>query len=94
MEDGVDDGGKNKKLLYYRKKWSSLSEFIRDIKVNFARYYNRRHHRQGYFWRDRFKSVIVDRGETLVSCLASIDLNPLRVGLVKRPEEYCWSSIG
>jgi hypothetical protein len=32
-----------------RLKLSSLSEFMREIKVNFARFYNRRHHRRGYF---------------------------------------------
>ncbi len=81
-------------LPYFRLKLASLSEFVRDIKVNFARYYNRRHNRKGYFWGDRFKSVIVERGETLINCLAYIDLNPLRAGIVKQPEEYRWSSIG
>ena len=84
----------DERLPVIRKKLASLSELMRDIKVNFTRYYNRRHHRRGYFWGERFKSVIVDRGETLVNCLAYIDLNPLRAGLVKRPEEYRWSSIG
>lgn len=64
-----------------RVKLSNLSEFVREIKVGFARYYNKRHNRRGYFWGDRFKSVIVDTGETLVNCLAYIDLNRLRVGL-------------
>ena len=77
-----------------REKLSSLSEFIREIKVGFARYYNKRHHRRGYFWGDRFKSVIVEKGETLINCLAYIDLNPLRAGLVERPEEYRWNSLG
>jgi hypothetical protein len=81
-------------LPYFREKLSSLSEFMREIKVGFARYYNRRHNRRGYFWGDRFKSVIVDKGETLVNCLAYIDLNPLRAGLVKRPEDYRWNSLG
>jgi hypothetical protein len=81
-------------IPYLREKLSSLSEFIREIKVGFARYYNRRHNRRGYFWGDRFKSVIVDKGETLVNCLAYIDLNPLRAGLVERPEDYRWSSLG
>jgi REP element-mobilizing transposase RayT len=78
----------------FRLKLASLSEFVRDIKVTFARYYNRRHNRRGYFWGGRFKSVIVDRGETLVNCLAYIDLNPLRAGIVKQPEKYRWNSIG
>jgi len=51
---------------------------MREIKMGFARYYNRRHHRRRYLWGDRFKSVIVDKGETLINCLAYIDLNPLR----------------
>ena len=77
-----------------RAKLSSLSEFVREIKVGFARYYNKRHNRRGYFWGDRFKSVIVDKGETLVNCLAYIDLNPLRAGIVNRPEDYRWNSLG
>jgi REP-associated tyrosine transposase len=77
-----------------RGKLSSLSEFMREIKVGFARFYNRRHNRRGYFWGDRFKSVIVENGETLINCLAYIDLNPLRAGLVERPEQYRWNSLG
>jgi hypothetical protein len=73
---------------------SSLSEFVREIKVGFARYYNRKHNRRGYLWGDRFKSVIVDKGETLINCLAYIDLNPLRAGIVSRPEDYRWNSLG
>ena len=77
-----------------RLKLSNLSEFIREIKVGFARFYNRRHHRRGYFWGDCFKSVIVENGETLINCLAYIDLNPLRAGLVALPEQYRWNSLG
>jgi hypothetical protein len=67
---------------------------MREIKVNLARFYNRRHGRRGYFWGDRFKSVIVENGATLINCLAYIDLNPLRAGLVERPEQYRWNSLG
>jgi REP element-mobilizing transposase RayT len=81
-------------IPYWRDKLSSLSEFMREIKVGFSRYYNRRYHRGVYFWGDRFKSVIVGKGETLVNCLAYFDLNPVRAGLVERPEEYRWNSLG
>jgi REP element-mobilizing transposase RayT len=81
-------------LPTYRQKLSSLSEFVGEIKVRFARFYNKRHGRRGYFWGDRFKSVVVENGETLVNCLAYIDLNPVRAGLVQRPEDYRWNSIG
>ncbi len=77
-----------------REKLSNLSEFLREIKVVFTRYYNKGHNRRGYFWGDRFKSVIVENGETLINCLAYIDLNPLRAGIVERPEDYRWNSLG
>jgi REP element-mobilizing transposase RayT len=82
------------RIPYWREKLASLSEFMREIKVGFTRYYNRRHNRRGYFWGDRFKSVIVENGETLINCLAYIDLNPLRAGLVELPEQYRWNSLG
>ena len=81
-------------LEYYRKRWTSLSEFVKDIKQAFARYYNKKRNRKGYFWGDRFKSLVVQEGRTLVNLLAYIDLNPIRAGIVKRPEEYRWCSLG
>ena len=81
-------------IPYLRQKWSSLSEYMKEIKQGFSRFYNRRHHRKGFFWSDRFKSVIVDNGETLINCLAYIDLNPVRAGIVKKPEAYRWCSLG
>ena len=81
-------------LPYLREKLGSLSEYVREIKVRFTRFYNKRHGRRGYFWGDRFKSVVVQNGETLINCLAYIDLNPVRAGLVSRPEDYRWNSIG
>jgi hypothetical protein len=77
-----------------REKLSSLSEFVKEIKQSFSRYYNKTHHRRGTLWGERFKSLIVENGETLINCLAYIDLNPIRAGLVKRPEEYRWNSLG
>ncbi len=78
----------------YRAKWEKLSEFMKEIKQSFSRYYNQRHNRRGFFWSDRFKSVLVENGETLIKCLSYIDLNPVRAGIVDRPDDYRWSSLG
>jgi len=83
-----------KRIPELKRKWARLSEFAKEIKQGFSRYYNRRHHRKGFFWSERFKSVIVDNGETLINCLAYIDLNPIRAGLVAKPEAYRWCSLG
>jgi REP element-mobilizing transposase RayT len=76
------------KIPDLRKKWSSLSEFVKEIKQTFSRYYNKQNNRKGYLWGDRFKSVIVQDGRTLLHCLAYIDLNPVRANMVQRPEDY------
>jgi putative transposase len=89
-ETHINDG----QIPYLREKWGSLSEYVKEIKQGFSRYYNRRHDRRGFFWSDRFKSVIVDKGETLINCLAYIDLNPVRAGIVDKPELYRWCSLG
>ena len=48
-----------------RAKLSSLSELVREIKVGFVGYYNKRHSRRGYFWGDRFKIVMsMEKAET------------------------------
>ena len=81
-------------IPFYRQKWTSLSEYVKEIKQGFTRAYNKKRGRKGTFWAERFKSVIVEKGETLINCLAYIDLNPVRARLVDRPEDYRWSSLG
>ena len=81
-------------IHYFRERWSDLSEYVKDIKQMFSRYFNRRNNRKGFFWSERFKSLIAEKGETLINCLAYIDLNPVRAGIVDRPEQYRWSSLG
>ncbi|MBW1941150.1 MAG: hypothetical protein JRI28_07295, partial [Deltaproteobacteria bacterium] len=91
---GKDRDFCDEQIPYFREKWSSLSEFIKEIKQRFTFFYNKRHNRRGTLWGDRFKSVIVENGETLINCLAYIDLNPIRAGIVNRPEDYRWCSLG
>ncbi len=82
------------RLHYFQDKFSNLSEFVKEIKQRFSRYYSKAHNRTGYFWGDRFKSVLVENGDTLINLLAYIDLNPVRTNIIDKPEEYRWSSIG
>jgi len=81
-------------IPFYREKWASLSYFLKEIKQRFSCYYNKLNNRIGYFWGDRFKSVLVEDGQTLINCLAYVELNPVRAALVKKPENYRWCSLG
>ncbi len=81
-------------LKRLKAKLCSLSWYVKEIKQDFSRYFNKKHHRRGFLWGERFKSLIVEEGDTLINLLAYVDLNPVRAGIVKRPEEYRWCSMG
>src|SRR5262245_27029141 len=53
-----------------------------------ARQYNRRKHRQGAFWDDRYHATAVEADEHLHRCLVYIDLNMVRAGVVRHPTEW------
>ena len=92
--DGKKALSSSYELEKYREKLSSLSEFMKALKQSFTRYYNKVYGRFGFFWGQRYKSLIVEEGTTLINCLAYIDLNPVRAGLVDKPEDYRWNTLG
>jgi REP element-mobilizing transposase RayT len=71
-----------------------LSEFMKGFMQRYTQWHNRTHKRSGHLWEDRFKSVIVEDGVAAKTMAAYIDLNPVRAGMVKNPEDYRWSSYG
>ncbi|GAU08822.1 transposase [Desulfoplanes formicivorans] len=83
-----------KTIAQFRERWSSLSKLVKDIKQGFTHFYNKHHNRKGYFWGDRFKSLIVQNGHSLINLLAYVDLNPIRANIAKRPEQYRWCTLG
>jgi len=46
---------------------------------------------RGHLWQGRFASFIMDE-KYLLACTRYVELNPVRAGLVKKPEDWCWSS--
>jgi hypothetical protein len=63
-----------------------VSEFIKEIKLGFSRYYNRRHNRRGFFWGDRFKNVIVEKGQTLINPNVALKIGNVQK-LWRHPDE-------
>jgi hypothetical protein len=68
-----------------------LSAFMQSVKQRFSSWYNNREGRDGFLWSERFKSVLVEDGHAARVMAAYIDLNPVRAGIVKQPEDYRWS---
>ncbi|MDB4673515.1 transposase, partial [Verrucomicrobiales bacterium] len=77
-------------LERYKARFCDLSVFVKEVKERFSRWFNKRHSRKGTLWADRFKSVVVESGACLRTMTAYIDLNPVRAGLVDKPEDYRW----
>jgi putative transposase len=46
---------------------------------------------RGYLWQGRFASFAMDE-DYLLACARYVELNPVRAGLVVRPEAWRWSS--
>jgi hypothetical protein len=78
----------------FLRRMHDLSEFMKVIKQRMTAFVNRQHGRKGTFWEERFKSMVVESGHACRVMAAYIDLNPVRAGLVKKPEDYRWSSYG
>jgi putative transposase len=76
---------------FFCRMWD-VSAFMKVLKQRFSQWYNRRAHREGTLWQERFKSVLVEGpGPSLATIAAYIDLNPVRANLVKDPAQYRWS---
>ena len=52
---------------------------------------NQREGWRGHLWQSRFASFAMDEAH-LHACLRYVELNPVRAGLVERPEDWRWSS--
>lgn len=61
---------------------------------SYVRHFNGRHGRTGTLWEGRYKSTVIQAERYLLACMAYIDLNPVRAGMVGNPADYPWSSHG
>ncbi len=77
----------------FRERLFDVSEFMRSLQSAFARWYNKEFGRLGRFWADRYKSVYLETNNALLDCMLYVDLNPVRAGIVQRPEAYKGSSL-
>lgn len=70
------------------------SLLMRNVGQRYVQAFNRRHKRCGPLWNDRFKASVVDSESYLFTCYRYIELNPVRAGMVAKPQLYPWSSYG
>lgn len=71
---------------------TSLPSLMQSLGRRYVRGFNSRYGRSGTLWEGRYKATIIESERYLIACMAYIELNPVRAGLVAHPAEYPWSS--
>ena len=99
----IDEVAKTKKLdsmlsdpeliAICRQRLGSLSWFMRALNHPLACLANREDKVTGHFWESRFKSAVLLDEEAILSCMAYVDLNPVRARIAAKLEESQYTSI-
>ena len=70
----------------------NLSQGMRQLNGVYTQSVNRAHHRVGHVFQGRYKAILVEKDAYLLELSRYVVLNPVRAGMVKRPEQWAWSS--
>jgi putative transposase len=71
----------------------TLARGMRDVNGNYSQAFNRRHDRVGHVFQGRYRSILLEKDGYLPQVIRYVLMNPVRAGLVDRPEDWYWSSF-
>lgn len=78
-------------LLVKDRGRGEISKGMQLIAGRTAQEFNQRKNRQGAFWEDRYHATAIESDEHLHRCIAYIDLNMVRAGVVRHPQDWPFS---
>ena len=79
-------------LLIKPKENDSLYKMMQGVTLCYTQFTNRKYSRTGRLWESRYHSCIVDKDSYLWAVARYIETNPVRARMVKKAEDYAYSS--
>lgn len=70
----------------------NLSRGMRQLNGVYTQTFNKKYKRVGHLFQGRYKAILIESESYLLLVSRYIVLNPVRAGMVKKPEEWRWSS--
>ena len=70
----------------------NLSQIMRHINGAYTTYVNVKRKRAGHLFQGRYKAILVEADAYALELSRYMHLNPVRAGMVAKPEDYQWSS--
>lgn len=71
----------------------NLSRAMHCLNTSYSNWFKSKHQIVGSVFQGRYRSILVEKEAYLIKLSIYIHLNPVRAGIVARPEEYRWSSF-
>lgn len=78
--------------LLVKCKEKHISKFISRVHSLYAKIFNKKYRYIGYLFQNRYFTEVIEDDSQFLSTCRYIHLNPIRAKMIKKPEEYEWSS--
>ena len=80
-------------LLLWPHADGDLSRWMQWLLTSHVRRYHRLRGTSGHIWQGRFKAFPIQQDDHFLTVLRYVERNPRRAGLVRRAEDWPWSSL-
>ncbi len=83
----------NHEHLFVETPEANLSAGMHLLNGSYTSYFNRRHRRAGHLFQGRYKGHLIQEEGYYLEVSRYIHLNPVRAGMVRRPDQWRWGSF-
>lgn len=70
----------------------NLDDYMEQLESQFTKYTNRRRNQTGHLFQGSYRGIPIEHDVQLVIGLCYVFYNPVAAGVVKKPEDYEWST--